>query len=52
MKVKNEKMPAKEEPQDEKAGAVDQIKRKYGLASSGVSSHPVHFSILIIISWL
>uniref|UniRef100_A0A5B7B5H0 Lethal giant larvae (Lgl)-like C-terminal domain-containing protein n=2 Tax=Davidia involucrata TaxID=16924 RepID=A0A5B7B5H0_DAVIN len=38
MKVKNEKNPANEEPQDEKAGAVAQIKRKYGFTLSGESS--------------
>ncbi|KAL6959822.1 hypothetical protein U1Q18_039974 [Sarracenia purpurea var. burkii] len=38
MKVKNGKVPAKEEPQDEKASAVDQIKRKYGFTLGGDSS--------------
>ncbi|KAK3023413.1 hypothetical protein RJ639_042801, partial [Escallonia herrerae] len=38
MNVKNEKTPAKEEPQDEKAGSVDQIRRKYGYGSSSESS--------------
>ncbi|CAK9156297.1 unnamed protein product [Ilex paraguariensis] len=38
MKVKNEKSPVKEEPVDEKAGAVDQIKKKYGHTLSGESS--------------
>ncbi|KAA8547593.1 hypothetical protein F0562_004022 [Nyssa sinensis] len=38
MKVKNEKTPANEEPQDEKAGAVAQIKKKYGFTLSGESS--------------
>lgn len=40
MKLKNEKSSTKEEPQDEKAGAVDQIKKKYGFPISGVSLHP------------
>ncbi|GMP26941.1 hypothetical protein CsSME_00003162 [Camellia sinensis var. sinensis] len=35
MKVKNEKVLSKEEPQEEKAGAVDQIKKKYGFTMSG-----------------
>ncbi|OAY57661.1 uncharacterized protein LOC110609749 isoform X2 [Manihot esculenta] len=34
MKVKNDKI-VKEEEQDEKAGAIDQIKKKYGFSSSG-----------------
>ncbi|KAK3410574.1 uncharacterized protein LOC104422838 isoform X1 [Eucalyptus grandis] len=34
VKIKNEKSSTKEEQQDEKIGAVDQIKRKYGFASS------------------
>ncbi|KAK9285876.1 hypothetical protein L1049_025077 [Liquidambar formosana] len=38
MKVKTEKTSAKEEQQDEKAGTIDQIKRKYGFPSSGESS--------------
>ncbi|XP_012065395.1 uncharacterized protein LOC105628567 [Jatropha curcas] len=38
MKVKNEKNINKEEQQDEKAGAVDQIKKKYGFSSSGETS--------------
>ncbi|KAL7231198.1 hypothetical protein ACSBR2_009461 [Camellia fascicularis] len=38
MKVKNEKVLSKEEPQEEKAGAVDQIKKKYGFTMSGDSS--------------
>lgn len=33
-KVKNEKVPVNDEPHDEKTGAVDQIKKKYGYASS------------------
>lgn len=38
-KVKNDKTPANEEPQEEKAGAaVDQIKKRYGYVSSGESS--------------
>lgn len=37
MTAKSEKAPAKEEQQDEKAGAVGEIKKKYGFASSGVS---------------
>ncbi|KAJ4837935.1 hypothetical protein Tsubulata_022530 [Turnera subulata] len=37
MKGKNEKN-IKEEQQDEKAGAVDQIKKKYGFSSSGEAS--------------
>ncbi|XP_052190065.1 uncharacterized protein LOC127799878 isoform X2 [Diospyros lotus] len=38
IKVKNEKSPAKEEPQHEKASSVDQIKKKYGFSTSGDSS--------------
>ncbi|RVW32909.1 hypothetical protein CK203_088042 [Vitis vinifera] len=38
VKLKNEKSSTKEEPQDEKAGAVDQIKKKYGFPISGESS--------------
>jgi WD40 repeat protein len=38
MKVKNEKAPVKEEPQDEKPGTVDQIKKKYGFTMSGPTS--------------
>ncbi|KAF8011189.1 hypothetical protein BT93_J1724 [Corymbia citriodora subsp. variegata] len=34
VKIKKEKRSTKEEPQDEKIGAVDQIKRKYGFAAS------------------
>ncbi|KAM7519969.1 hypothetical protein LguiB_018931 [Lonicera macranthoides] len=38
-KVKNEKAPVKEEPQvDQKAGTVDQIKKKYGFTLSGATS--------------
>ena len=39
MKVKNPKGSTKEEQQDEKGGAVDQIKKKYGFSLSGVSHH-------------
>lgn len=36
--MKNDKTAANEEPQEEKAGAaVDQIKKRYGYVSSGVS---------------
>ncbi|XP_050241534.1 uncharacterized protein LOC126690430 isoform X2 [Quercus robur] len=38
MKVKNPKGSTKEEQQDEKGGAVDQIKKKYGFSFSGESS--------------
>lgn len=38
MKVKNQKSSSKEEQPEEKAGAVDQIKKKYGFSSSGVSA--------------
>ncbi|XP_059623340.1 uncharacterized protein LOC132266480 [Cornus florida] len=38
VKVKNEKASPKEDLQDEKAGAVDQIKKKYGFTMSGESS--------------
>ncbi|XVF62302.1 hypothetical protein PTKIN_Ptkin08bG0206500 [Pterospermum kingtungense] len=38
MKVKNEKTISKEEPQDEKSSAVDQIKKKYGFSLHGESS--------------
>ncbi|XAR58059.1 hypothetical protein NMG60_11026416 [Bertholletia excelsa] len=37
MKVKNDKAPSNEEPQNEKAGAVDHIKKKYGFTSSSDS---------------
>ncbi|KAK9164913.1 hypothetical protein Scep_000104 [Stephania cephalantha] len=33
--VKNEKLPAKEEPEDEKIGTVDQIKKRYGFPLHG-----------------
>ncbi|KAL7104128.1 hypothetical protein ACP275_08G224800 [Erythranthe tilingii] len=36
-KVKNDKMPVTDEPHEEKTGAVDQIKKKYGYATSGES---------------
>ncbi|KAI3794329.1 hypothetical protein L1987_36958 [Smallanthus sonchifolius] len=35
MNVKKEKLQVKEEPQDEKTGSVDQIKKKYGFSSTG-----------------
>ncbi|XVF18147.1 hypothetical protein REPUB_Repub10bG0187200 [Reevesia pubescens] len=38
MKVKNEKTIPKEEQQDEKSSAVDQIKKKYGFSLQGESS--------------
>ncbi|KAM3709989.1 hypothetical protein ACJW31_02G216300 [Castanea mollissima] len=38
IKVKNPKGSMKEEQQDEKGGAVDQIKKKYGFSLSGESS--------------
>ncbi|KAF8405551.1 hypothetical protein HHK36_010458 [Tetracentron sinense] len=38
IKVKNEKTSAKEEHEDEKAGTVDQIKKRYGFPLSGDSS--------------
>ncbi|PIN17225.1 hypothetical protein CDL12_10104 [Handroanthus impetiginosus] len=38
VKVKTEKAPVNDEPQDEKTGAVNQIKKKYGYTSSGDSS--------------
>lgn len=37
IKSKNEKNSSKEEKQEEKAGTVDQIKKKYGFSKSGVS---------------
>lgn len=37
-KVTTKEVPIKEEPQDEKAGSVDQIKKKYGFGPSGPSS--------------
>lgn len=37
-KVKNEKVPVHDEPQDDKTGAIDQIKKKYGYSSSSESS--------------
>ncbi|KAL7143745.1 hypothetical protein ABFS83_08G213000 [Erythranthe nasuta] len=36
-KVKNDKVPVTDEPHEEKTGAVDQIKKKYGYATSGES---------------
>ncbi|KAJ0097649.1 hypothetical protein Patl1_29274 [Pistacia atlantica] len=43
MKVKNEKnINIKEEQQDDKNSAVDQIKKKYGFSLSGVSVHSLH----------
>ncbi|KAK6125888.1 hypothetical protein DH2020_040368 [Rehmannia glutinosa] len=36
-KTKTDKVPGTDEPLDEKTGAVDQIKKKYGYASSGES---------------
>lgn len=52
MKGKNEKVPAKEEPQDEKTGTVDQIKKKYGYTLTGVSMPPTHLSfIYYLICW-
>lgn len=41
MTVKNQKSSIIEEQQDEKVGAVDQIKKKYGFSSSDVSLHPI-----------
>ncbi|KAG6701787.1 hypothetical protein I3842_07G002800 [Carya illinoinensis] len=38
MKVKNQKSSSKEEQPEEKAGAIDQIKKKYGFSSSGEPS--------------
>nr|GLL19078.1 uncharacterized protein LOC109167710 isoform X1 [Ipomoea trifida] len=38
LKVKNDKVQVTESPQDEKAGAVDQIKKKYGYTSSETSA--------------
>lgn len=38
MKARNEKLPEKKELREEKAGAVDQIKKKYGFPASGESS--------------
>lgn len=37
-KVKNEKVLVHAVPPDEKTGAIDQIKKKYGYSSSGVST--------------
>lgn len=37
-KAKTEKVPVNNEPQGEQTGAIDQIKKKYGYASSGVST--------------
>lgn len=39
MKAKNDNPPTKEEPQDEKNGAIDEIKKKYGFAPSTESSN-------------
>lgn len=38
MNVKKEKVQVKEEPRDEKAGSVDQIKKKYGFSLTGDTS--------------
>ncbi|XP_019172348.1 PREDICTED: uncharacterized protein LOC109167710 isoform X1 [Ipomoea nil] len=38
LKVKNDKVQVTESPQDEKTGAVDQIKKKYGYTSSETSA--------------
>ncbi|XP_060675169.1 uncharacterized protein LOC107424288 [Ziziphus jujuba] len=38
IKSKNEKNSSKDEQQDEKAGTVDQIKKKYGFSNSGETS--------------
>ncbi|KAD7479141.1 hypothetical protein E3N88_02277 [Mikania micrantha] len=35
MNAKKEKVQVKEEPQDEKTGSIDQIKKKYGFSSTG-----------------
>lgn len=48
MKTKNEKNPIKEEQQDEKAGAVDQIKKKYGF-SKPVSIHLMQRSMIFLL---
>lgn len=42
-KVQTKEVPIKEEPQEEKAGSVDQIKKKYGFGLSGVSMHIFEF---------
>lgn len=39
MNVKKEKVQVKEEPQDEKTGSVDLIKKKYGFSMTSVSIH-------------
>lgn len=39
MKAKTDKKPTNEVIQDEKADCVDQIKKKYGYTSAGVSIH-------------
>ena len=44
MKTKSEKNPPKEEPQDEKVGSVDEIKRRYGF-SSAVRTIDIHISL-------
>lgn len=41
--VPTKEVPIKEEPQEEKAGSVDQIKKKYGFGLSGVSMHIFEF---------
>jgi len=41
MKGNIQKTSSKEEQQDEQAGAVDQIKKKYGFSSSNVSIYPI-----------
>lgn len=48
MKARNEKLPEKKELREEKAGAVDQIKKKYGFPASGVSTYPERVFFLLI----
>lgn len=48
MSVKNEKN-IKEEVKDEKTGAVDQIKKKYGFSLSGVSIYLFLFCLMLAI---
>lgn len=38
MKVKNDKAPINDAPQDDKADTVGQIKKRYGYTASAVSS--------------
>ena len=45
MKGNIQKTSSKEKQQDEQAGSVDQIKKKYGFSSSNVSIYPIMLSV-------